>query len=200
MKFFELVKNPFFKWIGIALILYFALFSNKEDPNSLGNRMSPQNIKKDLGDIKEKSQFIITNIKAVQDINVGKGDRDNSATTQSDAKITIEDLEDGAGDQAVACGNEATVSYGVYTESDKQLAFTNAEILNIGEKRNPIVEQNIIGMKPGGVRYINIPKDFKSNDPKLMAALRFNNGGLKYRITLINLKQGPGTPNLVCNF
>jgi len=58
MKHHDLVKNPLFKLVGIILILYFALFSNKSDKRSLGNRYSTQNIKKSIGEaVKQKKEI-----------------------------------------------------------------------------------------------------------------------------------------------
>ena len=59
---FKLTKNPIFRIIGVSLILYFTLFNDKNNPNFLGNLVSPQNIKSELQAAKEKSRFIISNV------------------------------------------------------------------------------------------------------------------------------------------
>ncbi len=62
MKIFNLGNHPLVKVVGISAILYFALFANKENPESLGNRLSSEKIKKNVSEVKEKSHFIITNL------------------------------------------------------------------------------------------------------------------------------------------
>ena len=63
----NLAKHPLIKIIGIALILYYGLLHNKEHPDSLGNRLSTDHIKNNISDASEKSAYIITNIKKLEE-------------------------------------------------------------------------------------------------------------------------------------
>lgn len=77
MKIINLTKNRFIKIIGIFLVLYFALFYNKENPNSLGNRWSMENLKNNFGEMNEKSRFIITNVGMARQIEKEKAAQAN---------------------------------------------------------------------------------------------------------------------------
>lgn len=68
MKISELLKNPIIKSIGIIVILYFALFANKENPHSLGNRLSSENIKKNLDIATKQTKFIASNVKTARQL------------------------------------------------------------------------------------------------------------------------------------
>jgi hypothetical protein len=182
MKIFDLLRNPFVKITGVVLVLYFALFANTENPNSLGNRLSSDNVKQDLSEIKEKSKFIVTNVKVAQGIA-----KEREAQQKAEAKISFEDLESGEGEEKVSCGNIVEISYAIYNKSGKQLEFSESKKLTVGSKENLLVEQNIIDMKRGGIRNIIIPYGFKTDDKKLESMLTFNESDLKYQITLLNI-------------
>lgn len=196
MKIFELLRNPLIKTIGIALVLYFALFANKEKPESLGNRLSSENIKKSFSEAQNQGKFIITNVKIAQEIAKEKAEEQKLAS-QNISDIATSDLEIGAGEQSVACGDEVEISYGIYTKSGKQLEFLNSKKFVIGENQNPVIEKNIIGMKRGGIREINIPYNYRTEDKKLIELLKFNATDLKYQITLLSIVKGISS-TLIC--
>lgn len=196
MKIFELLRNPLIKTIGIVLVLYFALFANKEKPESLGNRLSSENIKKSFGEAQNQSKFIITNVKIAQEIAKEKAEEQKSAQ-QNISDITTNDLEIGAEEQAVACGDEIEIAYGIYTKDGKQLEFFNSQKFIVGEEKNSTIEKNIIGMKRGGIREINIPYHYRTTDKKLVELLKFNATDLKYQITLLSIVKGIGS-TLIC--
>lgn len=62
----KLLQNPLIKFIGVALIIYFALFSNKNNPASLGNRASFTRVKQSFGELQDKGKFIAGNVKAAR--------------------------------------------------------------------------------------------------------------------------------------
>ena len=175
MKIFEILNNPLIKLTGIVAILYFALFANTENPESLGNRLSPQQMKKDFGEVKDKSLFIITNVKMAQEI------------AKNTPQITIEDIESGAGENAVSCGDEVEISYGIFDANGKQLQMTNSQKLQIGSKENDLVEKNIINMKKDGIRNIIIPANFQTEDKRLQEILKFSGNGIRYQIVILSL-------------
>lgn len=187
MKILELLKNPIIKTVGIVVILYFGLFANKENPDSLGNRLAPEQIKKNFGEMREKGNFIIENVKTAQELAKEKEAQKSVAGQNIPAQISIENFEEGSGDALTACGYEVEISQGIYTKDGKQLEFINSEKLVIGSKTDQLIEENIIGMKQGATRNINIPRDYKNGDVKLTELLRFNNTDLKYQITILSI-------------
>jgi len=196
MKIFELLRNPLIKTVGIVLILYFALFANKHNPDSLGNRLSPEQIKQSIGEVKDKAQFISANVKIAQEIAKEKEEA-QKAEAKNAAKIKINDVAIGDGEMSLACGDIAEISYVLYGRENAQLEFIDSKKLVIGGKENALVENKIIGMKRGGIREISVPHDFKTDDKKLLNLLRLNNSDLKYHITLLEITKIAGA-NLSC--
>ncbi len=201
MKILELLRNPLIKGIGICLVLYFALFANKQHPKSLGNRLSAENVKKDLEDATSKGSFIISNVKMANKL-AKNPDLQNklkeTAPVTPVADISIEDLELGAGDKAVACGDEVTFSYGIYGKDGRQLDFVGSEKFIIGSKANVLLEKNITGMKAGGIRYINIPHGTQIADPKISRLLIRSDSDLRVQVTLLSFT-ATSSQNLSCN-
>ncbi len=187
-KILDILRIPLIKFIGIGAILYFALFSNKEKPDSLGNRLSKEEVGKTFNEAKNKSRFIISTVNTAQE---GKEVRSNQPNAM--AKITIEDLEIGKGENAISCGSEIKIAYGIYDANNKILKTVSSEKLTIGSNLNRIVEQNIIGMKSGGIRNINIPHDFKSNDQKINDMLNFYHSDLRYQISVTSVDKNTST-------
>lgn len=184
MKILELLKNPIIKTIGIVTILYFALFSDKKNPESLGNRLSPEKIKQHVSDVTEKSKFIITNVQVAKE--ALKNQPSQQVSDESVAQISIEDLDAGEGEESLSCGSEAEIIYGIYTKDDKQLEFSKPEKIIIGGRKNYLIEKNIIGMKKSGIRVIKVPQKFQTGDKKLYELLKFNQTDLKYQVTLLS--------------
>jgi len=189
MKILEILRNPLIKAIGIITILYFGLFSNKSNPDSLGSRLSSEKIKKNFSEAKEKSKFIITSVQSAQEAAKEQKARQDlgNISAQNSPKTSTEDLDIGEGEDSLSCGSEAEIIYSIYGKDDKQLESpSKPEKLLIGSNKNQMVESNIIGMKTSGIRIIKIPQDFQTNDKKLSELLKFYQTDLKYQITLLS--------------
>lgn len=194
MKINELLRNPIIKIIGIVAIIYFALFADKKNPESLGHRFAKDKIEKNLHEAKQKSSFIITNVNLAQQMAKEKDAKNvagNNSENRKPVATSIEDLEEGSGDEKIICGDEVVISYGLYTKQGRQIQFQASEKLIIGVKSNWLIEQNIIGMKQGGIRNINIPQGYEANDKKLTEMLKFNASDLQYRITVLTIIHHP---------
>jgi len=63
----KIIKNPIFRVCGIIAILYYGLFQNKNNPESLNSRLAPEKIKSNLSEISEKSVYIIHNVGKAQE-------------------------------------------------------------------------------------------------------------------------------------
>jgi hypothetical protein len=193
MQIFEILRNPLVKLIGIGLVLYFALFANTEHPKSLGNRLSSEQIKKDLADAKDKSAFIIKNVKMANDLS-----KKAELTTPENIEISTQDLEIGSGDLSPSCGDEATISYGIYSQDGRQIRFVDSAKILLGSQSSMLLEKNILGMKLGGVRNIIVPQGSQVSDPKIFQILQSRNSGLKIQVTLISFVKTT-SQNLSCN-
>lgn len=193
MQIFEILRNPLIKLIGIGLILYFALFANTENPKSLGNRLSSEEIKKDLNNAKDKSAFIIKNVRLANDLS-----KKAATNAPKNGEVFTQDLEIGNGDVGIFCGDEAKISYAIYAKDGRQLSFIDSAKVLLGSKNNIFLEQNIIGMKNGGIRNINIPQGFQVSDPNISKILQLENSELKIQVTLISFAK-VNSQNFSCN-
>ncbi len=199
MKIVELVRHPLVKTTGIVLILYFALFSNKENPNSLGNRLSKDRIKQNLGEVQERSKFIVTNVKKAQQLAKEKELEQQEEATRI-GPIIIEDFKPGAGEKVAACGDHVTIIYGLYSKNGKLLEFVNPKTLVIGNNEIPTLEKNIVGMKQYGIRNISTTATFTAshtNDQTLAGFIK-SYGTIRYQVTLLSFQKSPKKTTISC--
>lgn len=75
----QLLENKWVRIIGIGLVLYFALFANKDSHrNSLGNRLSVDRIKHNAVEVRDKSSKLIKDVIEVrrlqEEYNAKKGE------------------------------------------------------------------------------------------------------------------------------
>ncbi len=192
----NLLRNPLVKILGLCAVFYFGLLANKKDPESLGNRLSKENINRNIDEVKYRGQYIMENIKNVKKVEAGEISADELREkfgqehrplfdVQNYNFLKTQDLEKGFGTDELKCNDEAEISYGIYIkDGETQLEFFNKEKLLIGSKKNVLLEQKIIGMKRDSVRIINIPRDLKPFDKKLSLLLKFNETDLFYKVIL----------------
>lgn len=221
----KLLQNPLIKLIGIVAIIYFALFADKRNPASLGNRVSLERVKENLGEMEEKGKFIAGNVKAAREYAKTKIETSKEAPVeqkqeeqqnisqpeklsqdnQKQAKMPISKekiMEDKIilNDVALGAGDKV-VSCGseveIVSASGAQIAAAPEKLI-IGSKKNWVIEKNIIGMKMGGFRSITIPLDFKTNDKKLKKILDSKKTALVYQIIVTNLKDPKAKSGKVC--
>jgi hypothetical protein len=165
----NLIKNPLFKIIGIILIIYFALFDNKENPQSLANRLSVKQLQQNASEVKEKTHFILYNLQ-------------NAKEAQ---KIIVEDKEVGIG-ESLRCLDEADLSYKIFVKNiSKEIEEIHEKKILIGGRKNLIIERNVVGMKAGGVRIINVPSAFQTTDEKLSQLFKTYSSDVKYEVSLL---------------
>lgn len=185
----ELLRKPWIKIIGVGLVFYFGLLSNKEDPNGLGNRLSANNLQKNFNEVQEKSRFIISNISGVPQVPENKIVA-NYDPLQNFVLVTTQEVDSGSGDATLKCGDEAEFSYDLRVkDSANQLEFAPHQKLIIGSNTNALLEKKITGMKVGGSRIINVPRNFQSSDNKIAFLQKFNEADLQYKVTLIKIMQ-----------
>lgn len=188
----KLLSNKIIKIIGICVIFYFALLHDKKNPDSLGNRLSPERVKKNINEIEEKSKFIVTNISKAKQY---AKQEDKSAYT----KIAIKDIKINNQGEVLQCGNKAVISYDIIRIDGKVIYAAEDEELIIGSRKNEFLEKNIIAMTEGSIRLILIASDSYVNDVKVTNFLKENKGGLTYKITLNKVMNNANSLNISCN-
>ena len=195
MLIIRIIQKPLVKTIGIVAILYFALFANKENPESLGNRLSPDIVKKNLGEAFQKSQFVVSNISSTK-AEIAKLEGDKKERMKL-AKATIKDIKVGGGEGVAECGDRAEIIYKISTQDGASFPESKKS-LTIGSEESPMLEKNIIGMKVEGVRVINISRDFKGTDYDVKELIGRYQSDLVYEVTMFNFSKNPEPPTF-CN-
>ncbi|HLD76728.1 MAG TPA: hypothetical protein VI861_01200 [Rickettsiales bacterium] len=182
-----LIKNPFIKILAVIIVFYFGFYQHKEDPESLGNRLSKEKIKNNFQDIKDRTHFIVSNVKIAQEYR--KYDRTQKLPQHEIEKIDLmqyEDEKEGEG-ELVKCGDEVEISYGVYDKNtNNTIEFIENKKIIVNSNENIFFERKVIGMKKNGVRSIVIPKAFKTEEREINSFLRYSEADLLYRINIIN--------------
>ena len=182
----ELLKVPLVKIIAVIVVLYFGLFHDKSNPDSLGVRLSSERIKQNLNDVEDHGRFIISNIHKVKEMSPN-GVTVRQMEDENFDSLAIQDDKIGTGEE-LKCGDEVEISYIIrITDSASQLEEIKQEKLVIGNNIHPFIEKKIIGMKLDGVRTINIPHTYKTSDQKLKFLLKFNEANLQYKVTFLRV-------------
>lgn len=194
------LKNPLFKIAGVLLILYFALFANKKNPESLGNRLSSENIKKNFGEMRQRGQYIATNLnKAQEELNKTPEEVKIERLEERKREIvsTKKEVVKGEGDR-IKCGDEAIINYEVFRD-DHHFIFKRDDVeIFVGSRKEIFLESNIIGMKKGATRAIKIDKYFETKDRRLSSLLKKYKQGLIYKITIVTFDKNL-TPQTRCD-
>ncbi len=186
--------------IGLVfVIIYFALFSNKNNPQGLGYRFSSQQLHKDFSEAEQKGGFILENIRRAQNADGSKNEEALQEVLKYDYSNAIyKDVEIGKSKEIAQCGDEALVSYSINVAQNKsQLDFIESQKVLIGSNKNRLLEEKISGMHVGGTRSVKIPKDLKSDFQLLNNLLKFNETELYFLINLKEIKKNIGQ-NLQC--
>jgi len=183
---FELLKNPFIKMIAVGVILYLGLFADKKNPDSLGVRLSKQNVAKEFQEAKKRTSFIVEKIRVAKEIPLNQ-DQQVVRQLPNVELIQAQNIKNGQGEEILKCGFEALISYTIALEGSKNnLEEIIGEKIVIGSQKNYLLEKKIIGMKKGGIRQILIPRHFESDDLKINALLKFNEMDLILNVTLLD--------------
>lgn len=170
----KLLHNPLIRFVGIAAVLYFALLANKNNPESLGNRLSPQNIKQNLSEMTERGKFITTNVKAAKAYSIEQM-KDNVANSEN---------VNSAGKIVANCGAEVDFILTINTANGKNLKSYPKQTITIGSKQNKFLEEKLIGMTSGVIREIMIQQQFQTDDVELQSLIKEANSDLIYQIVV----------------
>jgi len=177
----NLMKNPIFRLVGIILILYFALLNNKKSPDSLGNRLSQENIIKNLSQGAKQTRETYKKAKEYQNkgyyFKIG----------QQIDHFKIHDSLIGLGKTA-KLNDKIIINYSIYsTRTNKRLENNkNFELILGKNKFDSDLEKYIFGMKEGGMRSI-VPTIDSQTRKNFSQLLKNNQDNLKFEIFLIKV-------------
>ena len=159
----KILDNFFIKTIGIIAVLYFTLFSDKEDTDNLRNRFSSEQLKQDVSTIVNNTQHILTNAKQVK-------------------KHGLRQIKNTA-----RCGNEVIINYKIFSlKSKKELESVSNLKIVISDKTD-IFNSQIIGMKKNEVKTFEVLKNQSINDARLVNYLKNSENGLSLHIELLEV-------------
>ncbi len=188
----KIIANPIVKIAGVLTILYFGLLHDKTNPESLGNRLSSERVKKNITEIEEKGKFIATNVALAK--KYAKQEQKNL----NSSKIAVKEVKINNEGKELKCGQKAIIEYEIFTIDNKTLYSTENEEVIVGSQKVEFMEKNIIGMKEDSIRSLLIPQDFYTNDIKLTRLLNENRSGLDYKIKLKKILDNPNSLNISC--
>lgn len=140
----KLINNPLFKISGVIIIIYFSLFRNNDNAKSLSKRVSISKIKENIFYIKNKADFIKENL------NKSNG-FDKKAKNNNEP---YQDLIIGVGNIKTQCGDLISIDF---KKSGNNQNFSKDDY-SIEIKNNDFTK-NLVGMKIGGKRVINIQQE-----------------------------------------
>lgn len=186
MKIIRIIQNPIIKTVGIFVILYFALFANKENPESLGNRMSKENIKKNLGDVFRKGHDAMTTIEtAGQEAQIEEGKKFKKF---EEYEVSYVKSSAGKGDEKIDCADYVILTYKISDDENKVLT-QRSENLTVGSGKSLLIERNILGMKVGETRNLIISQDYDGPDNLVREIVERYNRDIRYEITITNFNK-----------
>ncbi|MDX2083602.1 MAG: hypothetical protein SFV53_06430 [Rickettsiales bacterium] len=193
----KILQNPLIKITGVMVILYFGLFSNKNNPESLGNRLSAEKIKKNFSEMQDKGKFIATNISAARSYAKQQEDEKRN-NNQTNLQPIITEVNLGFGATEISCGMEIIAVIDLSNEAGKNLISKNQEKILIGSKKDWLIEKNIIGMKKHGIKRIKIPQGFVTDNQELAQLLQDSNSSLTYQIFVQDIINSSAKTGLNC--
>ncbi len=203
MKIIKLLQNPIIKTIGIALVLYFALFHKSDNPNSLSQRLSTERIKEGANQIKDKAKFISRNISGVQDRKTPNLPLYNPTPKKIElasdtAKNVAENQKiDPPVKRKIACGDEVEIIFLMFNEMAVELKRDFIKKLVIGSKQRLYFEKMIIGMEEKSSKDLELfPKDV-IEDKEVADIVKKNNAKVKLHI-MVNSSKPSGNKNIIC--
>lgn len=207
MIIFKLLKNPLVKICGVCLVMYFGLFSDRKNPNSLSQRFSSENIDKSKDVAANKIQFIATNIQVA---NSEKRIRDeknkiipsyevqkHSEENEEEKKVMVRDLQEGSINNPAICGSNVQIVYVIFDQMSNQIESSPLEKLVVGSNKDSLIENNLIGMKEGGVREVVVWPDAKISDQKILKLIKRYNSKLRIDISMVSI--GDHNSKVKCN-
>jgi hypothetical protein len=210
-------KNPIIKIICLALVLYFALFKNKDNPNSLGNRFSVDKIKQGVKQIDQKGLAIVSGIALARQQEVElKDNLSNAKDYAADDKydnngdknlasiainppandkikplvgdhIMVRDIEIGSGNDVLSCGRQADISYKIISKNDNKELSSVSQIRIVIGGGTDLLIENKIIGMKKGG--LRAINVFKSfkTEDQKLAMLLRQGSDLIYQVRLINI-------------
>lgn len=184
-------KSGFVRIIIFILFLFIVYEQSKDDPRSFSNTLKNQDIKKNISNLKDNYEII----KRAREEGMLDNKDDDEVVKDEFPDLNYQVLRQGLMENPAQCNDEANIEYIFMSENGNIVNKSSIKIF-IGENFNKIVEKTLIGMTPGEIRQVAIPKNFKTGDAKYDNYIETRN--MVYQITLIQANKSIAN-NYMCN-
>ena len=193
------LKLPIIKLIATVALLYYIFNETKTDPRSASYHLTKENIDKSLDSVKKNLNNIV---KAQQEIKAMDGNEDNLtqeldlANNYQKIALNYKDIRQGVGENNVACGSQVSIEYSLINSNNGDIINKSNMDFEVGSRFNELIEKGLIGMKMGGIRTIDIPKNFKIGDSIYDKMIQ--DSAMVYKVLLLRISDLPNQ-NAVCD-
>jgi len=180
------LKNPLIKIIGVVAIIYFGMFYDNDHPDSLRNRLSIDNVKKNINEVQQKVGDIS------QTIEIAKQNNQQISVERKFSELSFEKVFVGTGNNFIECGDEVNIIYKFYDDQNKILEMSeNSQIIAFQNNEDLIltlIAQNISGLKMGAIIRTKFLGKYNEADQKLNKLLKFANYNLNLEVYVLSIK------------
>jgi len=191
----NILKLPIVKLIAMIALLYYIFDKTKNDPRSVASKINKENISRSVEIIK---QNIHNASQVTQNLNQDQKDaytNEENTNNEQKTELTYQDIRKGLADNEAVCGSEVEIEYTLMNKNNNDIINKSNIKFDIGSKFNEIIEKSLIGMSPGGVRVVDIPKSFKTGDELYDNMIQ--NSNMAYKILLLKVSDNPKA-NAIC--
>ena len=193
------LKLPIIKLIATVALLYYIFNETKTDPRSISYHLTEENIDKSLDSLKKSLNTISEAQQEIRAMN----NNDSIPTKESEAlyndqKIVLnyKDIRQGVGENQVECGSQVSIEYTLINSNNGDIINKSNMDFEVGSRFNELIEKGLIGMKMGGIRNIDIPKNFKIGDNIYDKMIQ--DSAMVYKVLLLKISDLPNQ-NAVCD-
>jgi FKBP-type peptidyl-prolyl cis-trans isomerase len=193
------LKLPIIKLIATIALLYYIFNETRTDPRSISYHLTEENIDKSLDSLKKSLNTIS---EAQQEIKMMNNNETipakESEAINNDPKIALnyKDIRQGVGENEVACGSQVSIEYTLINSNNGDMINKSNMDFEVGSRFNELIEKGLIGMKMGGIRTIDIPKNFKIGDNIYDKMIQ--DSAMVYKVLLLKISDLPNQ-NAVCD-
>jgi len=192
------LKLPIIKLIATVALLYYIFSETKTDPRSISYHLTEENIDKSFDSLKKSLNTISEAQQEIKEMNNNEAiPAKESATFDDNQKIVLnyKDIRQGVGENNVVCGSQVSIEYTLINSNNGDIINKSNMDFEVGGKFNELIEKGLIGMKMGGIRTIDIPKNFKTGDNIYDKMIQ--NSAMVYKVLLLKVSDSPNQ-NIVC--
>ena len=193
------LKLPIVKLIATVALLYYIFNETKTDPRSASYYLTKENIDKSLDSVKKNLNNFSEAQKEIKAINSNEdANPQESEVLNNNQKIALnyKDIRQGVGENEVACGSQVSIEYTLINSNNGDIINKSNMDFEVGSRFNELIEKGLIGMKMGGIRNIDIPKNFKIGDNIYDKMIQ--DSAMVYKVLLLKISDLPNQ-NAVCD-